>query len=326
MQRLQLLTILIGALVAASALAGAAEERPLTGDSVVRFASAAEGAAAITAKDEFVAALSRFDLQCRMQSGGPATVEAWQKFAAGEVRGWEADQMAAVGRSLDRLRPGLEKLNLPLPGTVLLVHTTGREEFEAAYTRGSAIVLPDKVLRYQPAQLDRLIAHELFHVLSRYNPMLRSELYAIIGFTAFPPLALPPSLADRKITNPDAPLVDCYIEIADAGRTYVGAPVLYATPKEYDPRAGLTLFKYLTFRLMVIKKQSGGWEPVMKGDQAVVIDPKALPAYFDQVGRNTEYVIHPDEILADNFVHLVQGNKNLMTPRVVERMAKVLAK
>jgi hypothetical protein len=187
-------------------------------------------------------------------------------------------------------------------------------------------MLPDKVLAYQPDQLDRLLAHELFHVLSRSNPTLRSDLYAVIGFQVCPPIALPPSFAPRKITNPDAPLVDCYIEVADGEKTYVGAPVLYASAKEYDAKAGGNMFKYLTFRLLVIEKRDSNWQPVMMGEQPVVIDPKKVPAFYEKIGKNTQYIIHPDEILADNFVHLMMGNQNLATPRIVERMGRMLGK
>jgi Domain of unknown function (DUF4157) len=304
----------------------AAEDLPLVGETVVRFAPLEEGQTAISADDDFVRSLSRFDLQCRLQQSDAVTVDQWRKFAAGEVRAWEQSQTARVTESIDRLRTRLEKLNLPLPKTVLLVRTTGQEEGNAAYTRGAAIMLPDKVLAYQAAQLDRLLAHELFHVLSRNNPTLRSDLYGLIGFQPCPPIALPASLAPRKITNPDAPLVDCYIELAAGDKTYFGAPVLYASAKEYDPKVGGSLFKYLTFRLLVIEKHEGEWRPVMMGDQPVVIDPKKEPAFFEKVGKNTQYIIHPDEILADNFVHLVMGDQNLATPRIIERMGRMLGK
>jgi hypothetical protein len=156
--------------------------------------------------------------------------------------------------------------------------------------------------------------------------MLRSELYRLIGFETCPPITLPASLADRKITNPDAPLVDCTIELKGSDRTYVAAPILYASADKYDAKAGGSLFKYLTFRLMVVERHEGAWRPALKENQAVVIDPRKEPAFFDSIGNNTNYIIHPDEILADNFVHLVMGDQNLPTPRIVERMARVLGK
>jgi hypothetical protein len=306
--------------------AGAIDEIPLTGETALRLATVEEGAAALAAQDDFATALSRFDLQCRMQTGDEVTVDAWRKSVVAQVREWDPKHSAVVAESAARLRARMEKLKLPLPKAVFVVRTTGKEEGNAAYTRGSAIMLPETVLAHQPEQFDRLLAHELFHVLSRNQPMLRAELYGLIGFQTCEPIALPASLADRKITNPDAPLVDSYLELPDGDKTYFGAPILYASAQEYDAKAGGSLFKYLTFRLMVIEKRDGKLQPVMKDEKAVVIDPKNVPAFFEKIGRNTNYIIHPDEILADNFVHLVMGAENLATPRIVERMGRVLGK
>jgi hypothetical protein len=41
------------------------------------------------------------------------------------------------------------------------------------------------------------------------------------------------------------------------------------------------------------------------------------------VGRNTGYILHPDEILAENFLHMINRTTNLATPRIVEEMANV---
>lgn len=322
------LAMLLQAMAGLTGTCNAAEpdEVPLVEETSVRFANVKEGGAALTAKDAFVEALSRFDLQARLRMSEEVTIEAWQKFAAGEVKEWKERERKVVSESVARLRERLGRYRLPLPKTILFIHTTGREEADAAYTRGTAVVLPDKVLAYPPSQLDRLIVHELFHVLSRHHSALRKELYAIIGFETMEPISLPPSLADRKITNPDAPLIDCYIELTDGGQKYVAAPVLYSSAKQYDATRGGSLFSYLTFRLMVLERRVDHWQPVLRDGQAVVIDPKGLPAFFEKIGRNTNYIIHPDEILADNFVQLVMGNENLKTPRIVEEMARVLAR
>jgi hypothetical protein len=303
--------------------AAAAGDVPLTSDTLVRFATVEDGVGVLTADDDFTKALSRFDLQSRLQKSGDVTLVEWRKFTAEQVQPWDEKQTNRLTTALGRLQKRLARLDLPLPDVVSLIRTTGQEEGSAAYTRGTSIVLPDKVLAYDDAQLDRLLTHELFHVLSRHQPMLRSELYAIIGYQTCPPIELPASLADRKLTNPDAPLVDCTIELKGKDQTFVAAPVLYASAKEYDPKAG-SFFKYMTFRLMVLDKRDGKWVPAMMGDQAVVIDPKNEPAFFDRIGKNTNYIIHPDEILADNFVFLVQGSQNLPTPRIVEAMGKIL--
>ena len=85
------------------------------------------------------------------------------------------------------------------------------------------------------------------------------------------------------------------------------APVLYSSAERYDPRAGGSLFKYMLFRLLVLRNTGGLLTPALAGTNPIVIDPKPmngppLKEYFDSIGRNTNYIIHPDEILADNFV------------------------
>lgn len=299
---------------------------PLVAGTVVKFASRDEGIAILTARDAFTEQLSKFDLQSRLRTNADVTLADWQKSVAREVLPWEAAEIERLTAALGRLRERLAKFRLPLPEVVLLIRTTGKEEADAAYTRANAIVLPGKMVQKQADDLDSLLLHELFHVLSRHDKTLRRELYAVIGFHLCDPIALPPSLADRKLTNPDAPAIDCYIEMTIDGKPITAAPFLYASAKEYDPQQGGSLFRYLTFRLLVIERRDGKWQAVFHGEQPTVIDPRKLPAYFDQIGKNTGYIIHPDEILADNFVHLVLGHEHLPTPRVIDAMSRLLAK
>ncbi len=58
--------------------------------------------------------------------------------------------------------------------------------------------------------------------------------------------------------------------------------------------------------------------------QPVLLDPQAVPGYHEQIGRNTKYIIHPEEVLADNFVFLINGRIDLPTQQVVEHMGEVL--
>jgi hypothetical protein len=56
-----------------------------------------------------------------------------------------------------------------------------------------------------------------------------------------------------------------------------------------------------------------------------LVGPQAISGFFEQVGRNTQYIIHPEEILADNFALLILGEQNVPSPEVLEKMRKVLA-
>src|SRR5207249_2073426 len=100
---------------------------------------------------------------------------------------------------------------------------------------------------------------------------------------------------------------------AKDGRTVVAAPVLYSQDKQYDAERGASLFQSLVFRLFVIHRQreAGPWQPVLKDGQPVVLNPRQEPAFLEKIGENTNYIIHPDEILADNFVRLVMNDVNV---------------
>src|SRR4051794_26340939 len=141
----------------------------LTADCEVRFASVEQGREILTADDLFTAQLSRFDLQCRLKTDHDVTLADWKLFVAKQVRPWGASEMAAVSQSLGRLEKWLAGYRLPVPSIIELVRTTGEEESNAAYTRSAAIVLPEKVMGYDETKLDRLLLHELFHLLSRHD-------------------------------------------------------------------------------------------------------------------------------------------------------------
>ena len=295
------------------------------GDATLRFATRQEGVDLLTAEDEFAKALTRFDLQVRLGTTGEVSKYAWRKSVADQVLEWTPEEQKNVLDALKDLPGMLTNLNLPLPKEVLLILTTGNEEAGAAYTRANAIVLPKPVARRTKDQLQSLLLHELFHVLSRNNRDARRALYRIVGFELVDPIELPPQLRDRKMTNPDAPGIDCVIQLTVNGEKVTAAPIIYATPAQFDPEHGTSLFKYLTIRLLVLENRDGRLQVAMKDDQPVVLDPQKVDSFFEQIGRNTGYIMHPDEILADNFVHLAQKRENLPTPRVVEQMRQVLS-
>jgi len=299
-------------------------ELPLCGETTVVFAGVEEGKKIQAAKDAFSQSLSRFDLQVRLRRTENATLEEWKKFVAAEVLPWNDEEIAHVKPAVTLLAEKLKKLKLPLPEKVLLVHTSGKEEGGAAYTRGSAIILPSKVLSYAPEKLEELLCHELFHILSRHDAETRQRLYGIIGFRACEEIPLPAVLKDRKLTNPDAPQINCTIELKFQGRVATATPILIANAEMYDAAKGGSLFRYLTFRLMVVEKKDGKWQPQLNGGNPMLLDAPVVPSFVEQIGKNTNYIIHPDEILADNFIQLVKGNKNVETPRIIEQMESVL--
>ena len=303
----------------------AAQEVPLHGDTVLRFASVEEGRAALTKRDLFVRSMSRYDRQARLGTAEEVSDEEFFRFVSAAVEAWPEKEIESLIAAADSIKKRLAPYRVPFPKTVLLVRTSGQEEGGAAYCRGNAVVLPGRVVsKYNAADLERLLLHDLFHVLSSHNSELRRSLYAIIGFKPSPGIDYPKSLRDRKITNPDAPTLDYHIEVVIDGELKAAVPVLYTSQEKYQPEAKGSFFKYMLFKLMLVEQVDGRWRPVEVDGKAVVFDPKNVKSFMDQIGGNTNYIIHPDEILADNFVHLALATEKLATPRIVAEMKKLL--
>lgn len=175
----RLLTTLVSlCLLPCGALAGL----PL-GKTTVHFASQSEGRKILTGKDEFIQRLSPFDRSARMKTDKAVSEAEFLEFVGRNVVDWTEEEMRTVQAAVEAIEPLLRDLRLSLPPIVQLIQTTGAEEGNAAYTRGTAIVLPKSELGKSQGDLKKLIYHELFHVLSRQSPELREKLYGIIGFT-----------------------------------------------------------------------------------------------------------------------------------------------
>jgi hypothetical protein len=303
----------------------AAQEVPLHGQTKLHFASLEEGQAALGKTDAYVRAQSRYDRQSRMATEDDVSEEQFLRFAAAAVEAWPEEEIQTLTAAASSIQKRLAPYRLPFPPTVLLIRTSGKEEGNAAYCRANAVILPGRlVTKHEAKDLERLLLHELFHVLSSHNPELRKALYAIIGFKPAPGIEFPASLRDRKITNPDASTIEYRIDLTIDGQAKSAAPILYTSLDKYRAGAGGTFFQHMLFKLMIVEEAEGKWRPVEVNGKAIVVDPKKLPSFQEQIGGNTTYIIHPDEILADNFVHLALENDKVPTPRILTEMKKVL--
>jgi len=294
-------------------------------NTVSKFATLEEGRVAIAREDAFTSALSKFDLQCRLKTEAEVTSKELTKHYADNVTAWPEPEITLVTEALVFVSERLKAFSIEQPREILLIRTTGKEEADAAYCRGPAIVIPTAIVLQAKPDLQRLLAHELFHVISSQNAILRRDLYSIIGFQLCEPIDVPLGLRDRLITNPDAPLRDAYIELKLPNNETVAAiPLLIASPDAYDASSGRSLFQYMQFKLLVIERVNDHWQAAEQAGKPRLLEPSELDSYRSQIGRNTGYIIHPDEILADNFAHLVMQTKDLPNPTIIDRMQQRL--
>lgn len=305
----------------------AAQEVPLTRQTVVQFASEEDGRRAVGRKDAFIEALSPFDRAARKQTDTPVEEADFLRFISDQALAWESAETRRWTQIIGSASNKLAALRLPLPDRILLVKTTGREEGHAAYCRSTnVLVVPQEKVRASAGDANELFLHELFHILSRNNPKLRDDLYGIVGFKPCLAIEMPDSLKPRKITNPDAPRNEHYIEVVVADQTQPVVPILFSSQAAYEANSGKDFFAYLTFKLLAVEKHEQRWRPKYADGQPWLLEIAEVKKFHEQIGRNTGYIIHPEELLADNFVFLVNGKPNLPSPEIVEKMRRLLAK
>lgn len=291
---------------------------PRVGSSTVHFATRAEAAAHLARQDAFFARLSSFDIGFRRGRPG-VTLTAFRKFAAAQALDWSPGERLAWTKAFRTVGASLVGLRLPLPKRLLLIKTTGKEEFGAAYTRGAAIILGPSQAALPAARLTGLAAHELFHVASRHaTPAWRDAAYGLLGFRRRAGLRFPASSEDRRLTNPDAfTLAHVVIVTAKSGEKRAVAPVLLSKRGLAKAIERGDLMAILDLRLL----DAGTGE---------LLEPKATD-YLARVARNTPYVIHVEEAMADHFALLVKRragrlSRKLPAPEVLDRLEALLAR
>jgi len=290
------------------------------GKTEIVLGSVEEGRRILCSRDEFIENMSGFDRSARMGVDREVSIEEFTRFVGSNVVPWDEDERAQVENALHAIGEGLEKAGFPDLGTVTIVKTTGNEESDQAYTRDRCVVLPQSIISGRKIDLRRLLAHEFFHILSRNRPKLRSTLYAAIGFRYSGNLDFPPSLS--RITNPDAPRNDHVIRVKVSGDDTAVMPILFSRSTISDVRRNSNLFDYLEFALLRIVEgeTENSVRPMIGKDGPELLGARQLELFYDQIGRNTDYIIHPEEILADNFTLLVLGDEHVPSPEILARM------
>lgn len=286
------------------------------------------------ARDAYVAALSPLDREIRLASTAPVSEAAYLQFMAAQAEDWSDDEKGHLRTALldvaDRAAARGLHIERYFPAEIGVVRSTGKGEFGLPYTRAASIVLPAKAARLGDERLRGLLAHEMFHVLSRHSAELREKAYRLIGFTRGGELEMPPELAQRRITNPDGYQNDYQLALPRGDHTEKVVPFLVASHPAFDPAVGTFVLDYVDFELLAVDTSSGAVRARRAPDGKLDFIHPAGSAYLRCVGRNTEEVIHPDEVIAESFVLVLargasgQEEEQAPSPGLVDDLESLL--
>jgi len=114
--------------------------------------------------------------------------------------------------------------------------------------------------------------------------------------------------------------------LQNKGQDCLAIPILFSSTETYDAKRRDEFFAYLTFQFLVVKKGPGlrNVTVIYEDSKPKLLDPKEVSGFLEQIGRNTQYVIHPEEILADNFALLIIGEPKPASPEILQRMKDIL--
>lgn len=268
-----------------------------------RFASKQEGADLLLGNTAYYAGFSQNDLDYRMHRQG-ANMEEYQAFAKEQVLDFTEEEKELIARHMAMLTEGLEKKGCSLPplDEIVFIQTTMEEENGVlGYTHGTQIYVAQRLMKLDMAKKENkeklldFLGHELFHCLTRCNPDFRKTMYQIIHFTiAEEDFPLPLSVFEYHISNPDVEHHNAYASFLIDGEP-IDCFTDFVTTKHLE-NADDRFFDFATTALVPIDGRDLYYTPEQTSN-------------FDEVfGTNTDYVVDPEECMADNFaLALVYG-------------------
>ncbi len=267
---------------------------------------AAEYALCTDTIDHFFAHIGLLEMSIQMktdtQALKPNPVLSYTNFLRQEAQEFSPAEAACANRQLQKALAYVYKISpqLSLPDTIQVAKIAGNAYgSQTFFTRQNTIFIPAAVLLAGEAEdIYPTLIHEIFHLYSRYNPQVKEKLFAAIGFRPIVNLGLNAMLKKRVFYNPDAVDMRYAIKVKDnTGRELEVVPMIFSRYGAYALSNGL-FFQHLDFRLFEISPQNDSL--VIAADHTGYA-PQQLGNFFSQIGKNTNYIIHPEEILADNF-------------------------
>lgn len=309
---------------------------PLTGcqsdteDKVSRiayhYADKEEGTRLLLVNAEYQNGLSVNDLQFRLLKED-VSLDEYLAFLKEQVSEFSEEQKAAIDGLMAKINEHIEKeqYHLPLSEEITLVMTSMREEPGAdAYTHKTDIYMnmvlpalagsPDAL--YQTKAFE-IMCHEIFHTLTRNNPEFRKAMYEIIHFKiADHDFELPPSAKEYYLSNPDVGHHDAYASFEIRGEA-IDCYVVLNSRKHFENPTDV---------MLEVAK------PVLVPiDGTDIVYEKWQADNFDEIfGKNTDYVIDPEECMANNFAFAMTygmdgpDGKGYANPEIIEAIIRYL--
>ena len=267
-------------------------------------------------QENFFEKVNRLEMSLQMKKELPEAltkkeqVQQYKNFLKEDVIAFSAADRAFIAEVFTKIYRDTKMSGLTMPDSVLLIKVNGRHYGDSVYyTRENCIIIPANVLVSKDKDsFSDVMLHELAHIYSRYNPEKRKSLYELIGFSKVDKLQIPMALQNRMIYNPDGLELNWITSLKVAGGSINVCPLLIS---RLNPSFKAGLFANFQFALFEVRMDNNGVAQVICDEQGnpTISMRDLIPGYYGSIGTNTDYIIHPDEVIADNFMLVLKGAK-----------------
>lgn len=260
-----------------------------------------------------------YDMQFKTQQKD-ADLERLKQYGANQMQEFSDTEKENLTAAMDEIETMLKEKGFHLPplDEIQFIRSTQFEEGCAtAYTHGTQIYMDGLIPIFLAAGEQNhqkgisILLHELFHCLTRNDPAFRKDMYALIGFQVMEhDFDIPESVQKIALSNPDVEHHDAYAAFTiDGQKKDCGLVIISTQPYEN----GDDLFSHLEIALVPVHGD------VNEKDYYVMDDAED---FWEVVGQNTDYVIDPEECMADNFGYALtyglDGGMNYRTPHIIQ--------
>lgn len=290
-----------------------------------KFLSSTESSQFLSTNDDFIDALTTLDLSLHHSTKESISKDFQLEFLKHTTLDWTPEEVARIKGEIEVMEQAVNTLdlNLHLPAQILLVKTTGADEFNSHYTRRNAIIFPIKSPAEGVTTESPTLFHEMFHIMSRYTPELTDGLYALCGFKPMNRFVVPKSIEDIQLTNPDAFFYQHSITVTRNGNEINVIPFFYSALKQSEINGPVD--EAQTFKLGLL-------DLATLNDEHPKLYKVAETDYKIKAQVNSSYYIHPEEIMAENFrlllmkTAMINPMPPIKYPGVLEKLVLVLKK
>ena len=270
-----------------------------------RFANLKEAQELYLSNTKYLNNFNQYDLDYKLNKKN-ATLKEFKAFGVSQMLEFTANEKELISKQIKKMEKTLEnqKMSLPFNEEIIFIKSTQKEENGSlAYTHATQIYLGEKLFNYLESEnirkkfyFEKVFWHELFHCMTRSNKKFRKDMYEIIHFKVMEKdFTIPKSVYEISISNPDVENHDSYATFNINGKNIDCYMVLTASKPFEQP--GDSFFHCIQSAIVPINS---------KGEFYL---PEDAINFWEIFGKNTNYVIDPEECLADNFSYAILNHE-----------------